>query len=258
MRAGGQNIWRLIVLVTVTAVVCAASVATLAQKHTAYAAYANGPYSAGAQGYDISWPQCGGAYPATPFAFGIVGVTDGRAFTLNPCLASEYLWEQSATSSSQLSLYMNLNYPAGTSASAGQSGPYGACKKGSACFAENYGWNAAQYAFTQNGARIPLSASTWWLDIETGNSWSRKTALNVDVIQGAIAYLQTQAVTVGIYSTPSEWETIAGSYAPAVPNWVAGASASDPSALCSSPLYTGGSVWLTQYISGNYDVDYSC
>lgn len=258
MRAGRHTLWRRVLIASVTAVLCAASVAFQAQKQTAHAAYATGPYTAGAQGYDISWPQCGGMYPSTPYAFGIVGVTDGRSFTLNPCLVSEYLWAQSATAPSQLSLYMNLNYPAGTTASEGKSGPYGICKKGSACSAENYGWNAAQYAFTQNNAKIPLSASTWWLDIETGNSWSHNTALNADVIIGAIAYLQAQAVTVGVYSTPDQWQTIAGSYAPTVPNWVAGASVSSPSDLCASSLYTGGSVWLTQYVSGNYDEDYSC
>ena len=44
-----------------------------------------------APGYDISWPQCGGPYPADP-AFGIVGVNKGIVYSANPCLASELIW----------------------------------------------------------------------------------------------------------------------------------------------------------------------
>lgn len=252
---GKRTIWRLTALATLAIAVCAATVLTFIHLKAAYAA---GAYSSGETGYDISWPQCGGAYPTAPFAFGIVGVTDGRTFTLNPCLAGEYTWAQSAANASQTGLYMNLSYPAGSTATQGQSGPYGHCKKGSACYAQNYGWNAAQYAYTQNGSAAPLQASYWWLDIETGSSWSRTTALNADVIQGAIAYLQARGVTVGVYSTASQWRTIAGSYAPTIPNWVAGASASNPGALCSSPLYANGAVWLTQYVNGGFDTDYSC
>ena len=255
MRIGKRRVWLLGAIAGVCVVVSVVAVAVMAWRPEVYA---DSRYTTGEQGHDISWPQCGVAYPATPYAFGIVGVTNGRAFTLNPCLASEFAWALRATHPGQLSLYMNLNYPAGSTAHEGQSGPYGACTSNTACYARNYGWNAAQYAYTQNGAFIPYSAAIWWLDIETGNSWSRDTTLNAEVIQGAIDYLQAQRVTVGVYSTSTQWRSIAGSYAPSAPNWVAGASASNPSALCSLPLYKGGVVWLTQYVSGGFDVDYAC
>lgn len=253
---GKHRLWR--AALGIAALTVVAGVASLAFFWQRPAAHAAGLYTTGAQGYDISWPQCGGAYPAAPYGYGIVGVTDGRAFSLNPCLASEYAWAQSETGAGPLGLYMNLNYPAGTTAVMGQSGPYGSCKKNSACYTENYGWNAAQYAFTQNGAASPLTASMWWLDIETGNSWSKTTSLNADVIQGSIAYGQSKGVTIGVYSTPTQWRAIAGTYTPSVPNWTAGASASNPSAICATPLYSGGVVWLTQYVSGGFDVDYAC
>ena len=257
MRAGKRTVWRRSMIALIAITVCVAIAATFLYWHSAYAA---GAYTSGEAGSDISWPQCGKTYPAAPYAFGVVGVTSGRAFNLNSCLASEYAWAQAATYPSQLSLYMNLNYPVGSTATEGQSGPYGAnCKKGSVCAAENYGWNAAQYAFTQNNAAAPVSASIWWIDVETGNSWSKNTALNADVVLGAISYLQSKSVTAGVYSTATQWKTIAGTYAPNTPNWVAGASATNPGALCTAPLYKGGVVWLTQYTnSAGFDVDYAC
>lgn len=246
-------------VVRVTALAAALAIAAVGVFQFAGTVHAAGMYAQGETGYDISWPQCGATYPSQSYSFGIVGVTDGRAFTLNPCLASEYTWAQGGSSAtSPVALYMNLNYPSGSTAREGATGPYGSCRKGSACAAQNYGWNAASYAFTQNGAASPVTASMWWLDIETGNTWSKNAALNADVIQGAIAYLQGQGATVGIYSTAYQWKTIAGGYAPVAPNWVAGASAANPAALCSSPLYSGGSVWLTQYVGPTFDTDYSC
>src|SRR5207247_1390297 len=58
------------------------------------------------RGYDISWPQCGGAYPSNP-AFGIVGVNKGIVFSPNPCLASEIRWGGGAAAQ----LYANTGNP---------------------------------------------------------------------------------------------------------------------------------------------------
>src|SRR5438105_12169322 len=38
-------------------------------------------------GYDISYPQCNGSFPA-PGAFGIAGVNGGRLYSANPCLGA--------------------------------------------------------------------------------------------------------------------------------------------------------------------------
>src|SRR5207302_8682222 len=64
-------------------------------------------YPAAAVGNDISFPQCGHDYPDHA-AFGIAGVTGGRAFTGNPCFASEYHWAREA--GSPASVYFNINY----------------------------------------------------------------------------------------------------------------------------------------------------
>ncbi|MDA8343164.1 MAG: hypothetical protein M0007_13215 [Actinomycetota bacterium] len=100
-------------------------------------------------GFDVSYPQCGTSLP-TPIAFGIVGVDDGLANDLNPCLGpssaypsytqSELYWAVATavggTSQPDASLYVNTADPGNlyngspiadwpTSSSAAD--PYGAC-----------------------------------------------------------------------------------------------------------------------------------
>ena len=75
-------------------------------------------------GNDISFPQCGGAFPVRP-AFGIVGVNGGLANDLNPCLGpsssqpsyrrSELYWAVAAStgvsSQPKASLYVDTGDP---------------------------------------------------------------------------------------------------------------------------------------------------
>lgn len=230
---------------TLALALCATLAAATFGRAVALGAYT---YSSGTTGFDISWPQCGGAYPATPFGFGIVGVADGRADTQNPCLASEYAWAKHATASAP-SVYMNLNYglTRGTCA-----------RKDKACQAYTYGYDAARQAMSYASSQA-AAATMWWLDIETGNTWSSTTSLNAQIIHGALASLQAAAMTVGIYSTPYQWGVIAGTYAPGVPNWSAGAPASAPASFCTpTHAFGGGVVWLTQYPNGHFDGDYAC
>ena len=223
------------------------------------AASAGGPYPTGSTGYDVSWPQCGATLPAQPFGFAIVGATGGRAFYTNPCLRQQFDWAEAGTDA-PAALYMNLNYPAGTTAGNGMDGPLGRCsKRDKDCQAYNYGANAAKFA-VDYAAQQGASAQTWWLDIETSNTWSKKTALNARVVEGATDYLEGQGLTVGVYSTAFQWQKIVGSYAPGLPNWVAGAAnLSGARAMC-GPAYAfgGGSVWLTQYVAGGFDNNYAC
>lgn len=212
-----------------------------------------------AGGYDVSWPQCGKSYPSNP-AFGIVGASDGLAYSDNPCLASELAW--AAKGRRPAALYMNTADPGSQSTHWTTSGPK-ACSGTSVDMgcAYNYGWNAAQhalsYATTQSSA---AATAAWWLDIETGNTWSTNTAVNNADIQGMVDYFQSQSVTVGVYSTSYQWGQITGGESLAVPNWVAGASrAAQASRWCSASYsFTGGAVKLVQYPSGSFDGDVAC
>ncbi len=76
-------------LLVLPGVMALSAAVMLAGPMAAAAAVTAGAPPSGSTGHDISWPQCESAYSALG-GFGIVGVTDGRAWSANPCLASEY------------------------------------------------------------------------------------------------------------------------------------------------------------------------
>ena len=241
-----------------------------AQSHTALGADAvamdTGFYPHGGTGFDISFPQCERGFPESPQSFAVLGVTHGHAFTYNPCLHDEFVWAQQAGGVAP-SLYMNLNYAVGWSAPKGWNGPKGDCARADeGCRAYNYGYNAAQDAYNY-AARQASGASMWWIDIESLNTWSDDTNLNDVTIQAAIDFLVGQGATVGVYSTPVQWSDIAGrDFAPALPNgaplpnWTGTQAIPQTAARYCAPRYGfgGGRIWLVQYPSGDYDVNYAC
>jgi hypothetical protein len=221
------------------------------------------PYPSGVSGYDISFAQCPSQFPAGG-AFGIIGVTDGLPWSVNPCLAAEYGW--ASTLGSAPSYYMNTANPGPVSSHWQLPGPRPCADYSSytetGC-AYNYGWNAALQAFGAAGNATSAAAAashTWWLDVEMANSWNGSVAANQAAIQGYLDYLNAQGVPLtGIYSTPSQWTAITGGAILAtIPNWATGASsASDAPSYCRSTV-TGGVVLLSQYGSGGFDADYAC
>jgi hypothetical protein len=222
------------------------------------AAQAYGPYTGGASGTDVSYPQCSQGLPGSPQSFAIIGVSGGRAFYQNPCLISEFSWGQSAPT--PVSFFMNLNEATGSTAFKGNSGPKGSCAANDdVCHAYNYGWNDARLAYADAQSQ-ETSASMWWLDVETDNDWSDNLPDNAQVIQGAIDYLKSQGRTVGIYSTAKQWGEVAGNFSPGLPVWVAGApdANSAPGYCAQSYAFGGGSIWLVQIAGDDFDTDYAC
>jgi hypothetical protein len=172
--------------------------------------------------------------------------------------------------------------------------PYGACttttvRGGSQTYvvgansdacAWMYGYNmAAQDASWLTSAADALNAQEstviapdtsasypWWLDVETANSWQTDTTMNVADLQGMIAALRAAGATsVGVYSTSTQWSSIAGGTSTTaagslygVPNWIPGATTQAGAASnCNLPSFTGGAVTLTQW-TGTLDNDYAC
>jgi hypothetical protein len=233
--------------------------------------------AASGAGNDISWPQCGKSLP-TGQAFGIVGVNNGRANTTNPCLATELSWagnSKGTTLQPKTALYVNTANPgtagswwpsSNTYAGTTVSNPYGDCTAnsvGTAC-SFMYGWAKAYDDANIRGISNP-AAYTWWLDVETGNTWSGDTSANRADLEGMAAYFGSINATTGLYSTTTQWSQLVGSVPPTSPlyslnSWLPGAStATAAKRNCSaSPLTGGGRVTLTQYVSGGFDYDTSC
>ena len=221
-------------------------------------------YSSGTVGNDISYPNCPNNFP-TGSSFGIVGVTGGRAFTTNSCLRQEFAWASGLNGGSNpgAALYMNLNAPVGPTARDGLTGPLGSCShKDKACIAYNYGYNAASAAY-KYAVKEGATSSSWWLDIETSNSWSPKPYLNKKTISGAVDFFSQKKLAIGFYSTPSQWASITGSSiwhpSGSYPIWQAGASSKKSAeSICSGVGFAGASPELVQYVSDNFDTDYAC
>ncbi|MFN2568798.1 MAG: hypothetical protein ABR564_04255 [Candidatus Dormibacteria bacterium] len=242
-------------------------------------------------GYDISYPQCGGPFPSGPATVGIVGVNGGRVYSANPCLGtgdgpSELAWAYSVTGGTP-AFYANTANPGprvSTHWPSGQTSPKVCAatfpKNDSTACAYDYGWNAARDSYndavTAEQQLYGASAHSpalrqWWLDVENSNSWetleyggrASYKANDTATVQGGVAYLRSVGVSgVGIYSTSYQWGQITGgaSLDATIPDWVAGAAdASQAAAFCSSTYsFSGGSVNLSQYQSGGFDVDRRC
>src|SRR3954462_11365230 len=121
-------------------------------------------------GQDVSWPQCPagrGGYglpmPGPRAAFVIIGLTAGRGFTSNPCVASQAAWAK--THGVRTAAYLVPTYPTRTQFRRwGSAGPARATSRQGRVY--NVGW--AQAADAVNVLRRSgLRASAVWIDIET-------------------------------------------------------------------------------------------
>jgi hypothetical protein len=233
-------------------------------------------------GYDISYPQCS-TTPPPPANASIVGVNDGIVFSANPCVGSQANWGNSHG----LQFYANTADPGPAYSShwptSGQALPEDCTttdQNSTAC-SYDYGYNAALDSYNDAtnavaGTNINPATVTWWLDVETGNSWetleskygqtAQSKANDTAALEGEVAGLQKEGVTtvgaVGFYSTSYQWGQITGgtgSTFNANPAWLAGySSLSQAQTGCSATSFTGGKVTYTQYSSGGFDADYPC
>jgi hypothetical protein len=238
-------------------------------------------------GIDISYPQCGKTLPKTQ-AFGIVGVNGGLANTTNPCLKDQLVWAKNSlggTPQAKVQLYVNTANPGGLGTpswptASTPENPYGPCAgEDSLACAWQYGWNRASEDITGRFAPAAVLAGvstdpatyTWWLDVETMNTWkaptsSFNTLSNATVLEGMTTKFQLVGGTVGLYSTAYQWGQIVGSSVSGtsnlngLKNWrPGGANLKTAKQACTAaPLTPGGSVVLTQFVSKNLDYNYSC
>lgn len=264
---------------SVLVVVLAVAAAILAVPGTASAA----PTTVG---YDVSYPQCGSPLPRER-AFAVVGVNGGLSTKANPCLSTQlaWAWRSSGDVAAQpkAQLYLNTANPGEvrdqvtTWPNAGST-PYGTCDgSNSAACSYQYGWERASnsvvsfFTAAARAAKVESSPAryTWWLDVETMNTWqsgsAEALARNRATLEGMTDYLLVRGATVGIYSTGHQWGQIVGSVPDdsvlaGLPSWLAGATTlSGARSNCSrTPLVPGGEVTLTQYVQNGWDRNTSC
>lgn len=215
-------------------------------------AAALGPYTSGSVGADVSWPNCSARQP-NKTDFGVVGVTGGKGFSPNSCLAKQVGWFKNPT------LYVNTGYPGVSYSSQYQNSPKNCSNSDLNCIAYNYGYNAGLYAVNYANTQ-GVNSKTWWLDVETMNTWMSDTAQNIQSLQGEIDALKINGViNYGVYSTTYQWNTITGNWQNGLPNWGATTwrTAKQAASFCTGHNFTGGPTWLMQFI-GSLDQDYAC
>lgn len=248
-------------------------------------------------GIDVSYPQCGKTLPSS-FAFGIVGINGGNAASTNQCLAQQLIWANKASGSvasqPKLQVYVNTGNPgevielakAWPSSNSDRTGFVAANPYGNSCVGDNslscswqYGWDRALEAEIDRfmpaakiaGINTDSKTYTWWLDVETMNTWQSGSpeALkrNVATLEGMKSYYNYRGINnIGLYSTAVQWKEITGNYINtesnlnSLKNWrPGGASLSTAKQACTAtPLTPGGKVVMTQFISKNLDYNHSC
>jgi hypothetical protein len=227
-------------------------------------------------GYDVSWPQCNDELPET-FSFAIIGVNRGRTYSQNGCLDEQLEW-----AGPDADFYLNTGNP-GPDLSAfwpsGRSEPRECdtpTRRGDDTHdcAYLYGWYAAADGYARvldafigldwaeaDTERIPGRA-TWWLDVETANSWRGDRSLNVAALKGAVDYLESMEVTeVGFYSTPLLWWRVTHGTDTFEdhPAWHAGAgSEAQARDRCDREGFTGGELRMQQWVEDGIDTNYRC
>jgi hypothetical protein len=236
-------------------------------------------------GYDVSYPQCGSSLPAEQ-AFGIVGVNGGTAVKANPCLSAQLRWAAGSSGAvaaqPKIQLYVNTANPGqvidqvSTWPTSGQN-RYGTCDgSNSAACSYQYGVERAAntvrsiFGPAARAAGVPAGADgyTWWLDVETGNTWQTGStsalARNRAALEGMTDFLAGAGARVGVYSTSSQWRQIVGgvpstSSLTPLPSWLAGATTLNGAiSNCTNAPLTRGPVVLAQYVYGGLDRDRSC
>ncbi|MBV8085123.1 MAG: hypothetical protein JO247_09945 [Chloroflexi bacterium] len=225
------------------------------------ASLAAAPPATASIGYDISLHECGTSAPP-PGSFGVVGLNNGRPFTMNACAAAEFTW--ASQTSAQPALYLNTGYFPGYMQNIQPDcvAATPASLSGDQADAWAVGCSEGEYSVQ----RQPGTPATYWLDVEVDNSWSDNVELNRQTLQGLTDYLrQHTSASVGVYSDFGWWDEIAGGKG-WTPNgisatWIAppAATLADAAHYCAAQSsFAKAPLTLVQLIDPLPDVDYAC
>jgi len=221
-------------------------------------------------GRDIGWPQCSGdlgfrgrhgrgqPMPDPGVRFVIVGLTNGRSLTPNPCLDRHLRWVRDHHV--QAAAYSFGTFPTHAQLRRYRhGGPYdGRHRLGALA---NAGHASARYnvrLLQQHGFVTPHV----WIDVEPSSSrpWSRRTSWNRAVVRGWVRGYRDAGYTVGVYSTRGLWTHIVGRMRLRLPEWRTAGPVSPGSALrkCGGESIQGGHAVIAQWWTAHRDFDRLC
>jgi hypothetical protein len=115
------------------------------------------------------------------------GSDGGLDFTPNQCVRSE------AIALPNVALYMNTGWPGTDFQVQFKSSPKQCGVADNLCLAYNYGFHAAAYALAYANSQL-VHSSTWWLDVETENSWTTNALQNRAALEGMVAAIQQKVL----------------------------------------------------------------
>ncbi|OIJ25200.1 hypothetical protein UG56_019250 [Nocardioides luteus] len=223
------------------------------------------------EGGDVSWPQCptgmgikerrtlGLPMPLGTSEYVVIGLTNGPAFTPNPCLASQVEW---ATKNKVMtSAYAVVSYPdAATIRERGSEGP--GDPETEVGRLTNVGYQQARWNL-ETMARAGLESPSVWMDVEPvpGWEWSDDIAANQAVVKGAVAGYQEAGKRVGVYSIEGLWTPIVGDLQLQLPEWRPAGETSRDAALerCDGEwMFQGGAAVIVQWLEDGRDRNVTC
>jgi hypothetical protein len=228
------------------------------------------PALATSYGYDVSWPQCPGGQPMPPTStsFLIIGLTNGLAFTENPCLQTQVDWAR--TNNKPVHAYAMSTWPTSAQYSAhGDDGPWLPTTR--AARLANTGYAEATEAIADM-RRVAFPTKQVWIDVEPrpAQPWPTATAAqrreNRLIIEGMMRAFRDNGFSHGIYSYANAWNDITGGWRlPGEPEWypVGQLTGSETPLTGCSLSFAGGRTYLSQWVEDlgggkAYDHDATC
>lgn len=222
-------------------------------------------------GADVSWPQCpkgmgipqrktlGMPMPLPAARYVVIGLTNGPAYSRNPCIADQVRWVRGRRL--MASAYAVASYPDRRQlAQHRDTGPYdGRTRLGAL---GNAGYQQALYNITTLRA-AGLETPAVWVDVEpvTIWEWSDDKVANAAVVKGAARAYTDSGFRIGVYSTPHLWSRVVGGLRLGVPEWRAAGETSRAEALrrCGADWsIQGGNAVLGQWVERRRDQNVTC
>jgi hypothetical protein len=188
----------------------------------------------------------------------VVGLTAGRGFTANPCVASQAWWAK--TRGVRTAAYLFPTYPTRAQLRRwGAAGPARTTSLEGRVY--NVGWAEAADAIGVL-RRSGLRAKAVWIDVEANRKrpWSSDTGANTALVRGVAAAIRRAGLQPGLYTNRSSWTTYTDGARLGLPEWrtVGPRGRAEAVAACSAGSLNGGRVLMVQHWTNTADYDVLC